>query len=84
MPPNRKSAIWGWFTDLIAVRGNADDALRKTDDALSIIAAQSRDPAIHQQVRRGRQETARGQAELEKLRRGLIEIRDDIQREGLD
>lgn len=80
MPPNRKSAVWGWFTDLIALRGNADDALSTADDAFQKIAKQSRDPTIHHQVARGRTAAAEGRRELEKLRRGLIEVRDNTQR----
>jgi hypothetical protein len=84
MAATRKQRIWGKLTDLIAMRGNAGDAVGRADDAFRRIAAHSRDPAVHQEVQRGRAETAQAQAHLERQRRGLIEVRDDIEREGLD
>jgi hypothetical protein len=62
MAANDRYRRWGWFTDMLALRGNADDEFKH-------ILKHSREPHIIEAAGRGRRE-------LERLRQGLISARD--------
>jgi hypothetical protein len=62
MAENNRQRFWGRITDLLAHRGNADDEFIH-------ILKHSREPHIIEAAGRGRRE-------LERLRQGLISVRD--------
>ncbi|XSG76766.1 hypothetical protein ACP8Y2_07110 [Herpetosiphon llansteffanensis] len=67
MASTEKQRTWGEITDVLALRGNADDAFVE-------IAQRSREPIILQFVQKGREELA-------KQRQRLIALRDATEKE---